>query len=431
MAEKMERPKGYKTRIVDSQIEHALQIFGAVHITGTKWCGKTWTSLMHANSVRYIDNYRDLAASDPSLMLIGKQPHLIDEWQLEPRIWDAVRREVDKERHTRGAFILTGSSTPLSKEERPSHSGVGRIENISMRPMTLYESGDSTGEVSLSNLFNSQFTPTFVQKNTRHLVALACRGGWPEAIDMPVENAQFLARQYIDLTFTQSIKSLGLDEDIARRITSSLVRNIAQATTLKTIIEDMFADEEKPERLISENTVRSYLSVLTSIFLVDEVYGWVPPKRSRKRFATKAKRYLADPSLACAMLGYNVDSLLDDWQAFGLIFENLAIRDLQVYAQNLELSTATPVRYYRDDSDLEIDAIIELADGRWAAIEIKASEDKVPKAIERLHRLKRKLCSNPKARTQPPEFLAVITGNGEYARLQDDVYVIPITCLGP
>lgn len=432
MTEKFERPQGYIPRIVDAQVERYLKVFGAVEIAGTKWCGKTWTALEHGASVRYVDKHLDLAKADPSLMLAGERPHVVDEWQRVPAIWDAVRHEVDRVRATRGAFILTGSSTPVVKtgEEGPVHSGAGRIGRVRMHPMSLSESGESTGDVSLRELFEGRFRPCTSEKDTSGLVELACRGGWPEVIDLDAGSAQLIARDYLTAAFDVSIPSLGLESDIARRLVASIARNLGQATTYKTIISDMFGSEEKPDEIVNENKIRVYLEALKGMYLIEEVPGWVPPARDKRRFTIKPKRYLADPSLAAAILGMSSRSLMNDWQTFGLIFENLVIRDLSVYARSLNLLDSVPVRYYRDDSGLEADAVIQLADSRWAAFEIKVSEDKVPDGVASLKRLREKLLSNPRSQTKEPSFMTVITGNGEFAReVEEGIYVIPIRML--
>ena len=433
MADEFEKPAGYMPRVVDEQVERYLKVFGAVEIAGTKWCGKTWTALEHGASVSYVDESLGLARADPSMMLLGARPHVVDEWQRVPQIWDAARHEVDRARGVRGAFILTGSSTPAMRrgEEGPAHSGAGRIGRIRMHPMSLSESGESTGAVSLAGLFEGRFTPAVCAKDTMGLVEVACRGGWPEALDLDVESAQLIARDYLTTTFGVSVPALGLEPDLARRLASSLARNLGQSTTYKTIISDTFGAEEDPTAVIDEEKVRAYIAALRGLYIVEEVPGWAPPARDKKRFTVKPKRYLADPSLACALLGMSPAALLDDWQTFGLVFENLAIRDLSVYARALDLLDDVPVRYYRDDSGLEADAVIQLADGRWAAFEFKVSEDKVPDGVASLRRMRDKLCSNPRSRTRTPEFMAVITGNGEYARMvEDGIYAIPIRLLG-
>lgn len=433
MGAKYEKPEGYMPRVADAQIERYLKAFGAVEIAGTKWCGKTWSALMQGASVSYVDENLDLARADPSMMLIGDRPHVIDEWQRVPAIWDCVRHEVDRARGTRGAFILTGSSTPATRqgEQGPAHSGAGRIGRVRMSPMSSFESGESTGQVSLEGLFAGEFTPCVAERDTVGLVEAACRGGWPEAVDMEVDAAQLIAREYVTAALGVSIPALGLDPDIARRLASSLARNLGQAATYKTIINDMFGAEENPLSVIDEGRVRAYLDALEGMYIVEEVPGWAPPARDRKRFATKPKRYLADPSLACALLGMSPAALLADWQTFGLVFENMAVRDLSVYARALDLLDDVPVRYYRDDSGVEADAIVQLADGRWAAFEFKVSEDKVEKGVASLERMRRKVCENPRSQTRPPEFMAVITGVGEYAReVAEGIVAVPIRLLG-
>ena len=433
MGAKYEKPEGYMPRVADAQIERYLKAFGAVEIAGTKWCGKTWSALMQGASVSYVDENLDLARADPSMMLIGDRPHVIDEWQRVPAIWDCVRHEVDRARGTRGAFILTGSSTPATRqgEQGPAHSGAGRIGRVRKRPMSLFESGESTGQVSLEGLFAGEFTPCVAERDTVGLVEAACRGGWPEAVDMEVDAAQLIAREYVTAALGVSIPALGLDPDIARRLASSLARNLGQAATYKTIINDMFGAEENPLSVIDEGRVRAYLDALKGMYIVEEVPGWAPPARDRKRFATKPKRYLADPSLACALLGMSPAALLADWQTFGLVFENMAVRDLSVYARALDLLDDVPVRYYRDDSGVEADAIVQLADGRWAVFEFKVSEDKVEKGVASLERMRRKVCENPRSQTRPPEFMAVITGVGEYAReVAEGIVAVPIRLLG-
>ena len=433
MGANFERPEGYMPRVADAQIERYLKAFGAVEIAGTKWCGKTWSALMHGASVSYVDENLDLARADPSMMLMGDRPHVIDEWQRVPAIWDCVRHEVDRARGTRGAFILTGSSTSATRqgEQGPAHSGAGRIGRVRMSPMSLFESGESTGQVSLSGLFAGEFTPCVAERDTQGLVEAACRGGWPEAVGMEVDAAQLIAREYVTAALGVSVPALGLDPDIARRIASSLARNLGQSATYKTIITDMFGAEENPLSVIDEGRVRAYLDALKGMYIVEEVPGWAPPARDRKRFATKPKRYLADPSLACALLGMSPAALLADWQTFGLVFENMAVRDLSVYARALDLLDDVPVRYYRDDSGVEADAIVQLADGRWAAFEFKVSEDKVEKGVASLERMRRKVCENPRSQTRPPEFMAVITGVGEYAReVAEGIVVVPLRLLG-
>ena len=420
-------PEGYLPRIVDAQVERYLKAFGAIEIAGTRWCGKTWTSLAHGASVTRLDNDSDRAAAeaDPALALLGEMPHVIDEWQRVPQTWDAVRQKVDETRHLRGAWILTGSSTP--SEKQPSHSGAGRIGTVRMLPMSLQESGESTAEVSLSRLFAGEFDPCKVPKDTLALADLACRGGWPEAIEDEPETAQLVAREYLRLFYNISAPREGKSPELTERLVNSIARNLGQAARHATYQKDMFGDEGS----IDDDTLSSYLSMLRRQYMVNEVRGWVPPARSPRRLRVKPKRYLADPSLAIAALGMDPAALLRDWQTFGTIFESMVMRDLEVYARALPNAGVTPVRYYRDDAGLEVDAIVELADGRWAAFEIKLSDDKVDEAVAGLRRLRKKLCGNAAARTRPPEFMAVVVGISEYAReLEEGVYSIPLRALG-
>lgn len=423
-------PEGYLPRLVDEKVERYLRIFGAVEIAGTKWCGKTWTALRHANSVSYVDQSLALATDDPSSMLVGERPHVVDEWQRVPAIWDYVRHEVDSARGVRGSFILTGSSSTLvrEKDELPQHSGAGRIGRVRMRPMSLYESGDSVGKVSLAGLFAGELKPVQVKTDAQKLVDLACSGGWPEAIDLSAADAQQIAREYLRLFRMSTVPDQGKDPELMRRMLFSLARNLGQAATYRTIAAD--AGDSSAGEPLSEGTISSYLGLLRAAYLLDEVPGWVPPARSAKRVNTKPKRYLADPSLAVAQLALLPGALLADWQTFGLVFENLCMRDLQVYAEAQELCSDVPVRYYRDSAGLEVDAIVELADGRWGAFEIKTSEAKVEEGAASLRRLRRKLTQNPSARVRSPEFMAVITGVSEYAhRVEDGIYAIPICAL--
>lgn len=420
-------PAGYRPRIVDAQIERYQRIFGAVEIAGTKWCGKTWSARAHAASITYVDRNNNLAVAqaDPSLMLLGERPHVIDEWQLVPSLWDEVRHQVDDNPSSKGQWLLTGSSTPHGKS-MPQHSGAGRIGRIRMSPMSLYESGISSGMVSLRGLFDHQFAPARSMVDASTLFDAVCRGGWPEAQDMLVSDAQILIREYLRLTLDESVSRLGRNTDVARRLIDSLSRNISQAVTFRTLRKDMYGAEANPDDFVSERTVSDYVSMFEDMFVIDPVKGWLPPARDPKRLQTKPRRYFADPSIPAAVLGMNPAALLDDWQTFGFLFENLCVRDLLVYARALPDIGMEPVRYYHDDSGLECDVIIELADGRWAGIEIKTSENKVPDACKNLYRLKDKLLKNPNSRTKEPEFLAVMIGIGDFAYQRDDgIYVIP------
>ena len=426
------RPDFYRPRIVDEQIERYLRLFGAVEVSGTKWCGKTWASLAHANSVTYVDRGANLqiVRADPQYALVGETPHVIDEWQRVPAIWDTVRHAVDEAVGSRGQWILTGSSTP--KKHQTAHSGAGRIGRVRMHPMTLQESGDSTGTASLAGLFDGDFTPGTCPTGIVELAELACRGGWPDTLAMASVDAQSIVREYLASIHTQSIPALGGREWTSERLCVSLARNLGQSATHDTLARDVYAtrtDDKPADPEVRE--ISDHLALMSDIYLLDEIPGWVPASRSPKRMRTKPKRYFADPSIAVSLLGLSRDALLQDWQTFGLVFENLCMRDLDVYARALPQPGLHPIRYYRDDSDLEADAVIETADGRWGAFEIKLSEEKVDRGAESLIRLRNKLLKDELGRTKEPSFLAVLTGMGEVAyRRSDGVYVIPIRALG-
>lgn len=423
------RPDDYVPRIVDVQVEEYLKLFGAVEIAGTKWCGKTWTSYAHGRSITYLDsgNNLELALDDPTIVLEGERPHIVDEWQKAPAIWNAIRHEVDKERKLRGAWILTGSSTP--KDDDSLHSGAGRIGRIRMLPMTLFESGDSSGAVSLAGLFEGRFKKATSNLKTRELIEVCCRGGWPELYGETATAAQRIAREYLAAVYERSAPSNNKNPLITQALVRSIARNLGQSPTYKTLASDMYGDSTEAP---SDKTIASYLAFLKRIYLLQDVPGWLPPARSPKRLHMKPKRYLADPSLAVAALGLSAEGLIDDWQTFGFVFENLCIRDLSVYARALSNVSSEPVRYYKDATGTEADAIIERDDGSWAAFEFKVSEVKVDQAIANLKRVRAKVLSAPKAHVKAPLFMAVITGNGEFAhQVEEGIYVIPIGTLGP
>lgn len=424
-------PTGYMPRIVDAQVQRYLRLFGAVVIEGTKWCGKTWTSRHHARSITYVDrgSNLDIALADPEAILAGERPHVIDEWQRAPELWNVVRHAVDDLDGERGAWILAGSSTPIRDSAR--HSGAGRFGRIRMQPMSLAESDPTDCAVSLSGLFQGRFMNAERRFSLDSLLGEVVRGGWPQSIGLPVEDAAVIPREYLRAVLEESMPNVGKSGETARRLLYSLARNIGQSATYKTLAKDMYGEEDDSAPVLSTQTVREYLELFKSMYLIDEIRGWEPPARSRKRLQTKPKRYFADPSLAVAALGMDPRSLTEDWQTLGLVFENLCMRDLLAYARALPNVGFEPVRYYRDDSGLEVDAVIEMADGRWAAFEIKLSEDKVQQGVDSLTRLRRKLSERPGARTRPPEFMAVIVGIGGRAhRAADGIYVIPISVLG-
>ncbi len=427
-----EKPAAYEPRIVDAQISKYLALFGAVEVSGTKWCGKTWSSLEHGASVTYVDRGANLqiSASDPAYPLAGEKPHVIDEWQRVPAIWDAVRHAVDELGGEKGAWILTGSSTP--NKEETAHSGAGRIGRVRMHPMTLSETGESAAKVSLAGLFNGEFAPCQCPNGIEGLANVAVRGGWPAERLSAASDAQIVVRDYLESIFEQSVPRLGGSPATAQRLALSIARNLGQSVKNDTLACDVYGHERGCDVSEGERkAISEHLDILKRIYLIDEVPGWVPASRSPKRMRVKPKRYFADPSLPAALLGLSPSALLQDWQTFGLVFENMVMRDLDVYARALDYGVATPVRYYHDDSGLEADAIIERADGSWGAIEIKVSMEKVDEGAASLLRVRKKVCGNEKAKVAEPSFLAVVTGMGEAAyRRKDGVYVVPIRALG-
>ena len=424
---------GYLKRIVDAKIDEYLQLFGATLIEGPKWCGKTWTSLKHANSVMYImdpaGDYsnRTLARINPALVLPGDTPRVIDEWQEVPGIWDAVRFDIDQNPGY-GKYILTGSVLP--PHDSYTHSGTGRIATIKMRPMTLFESMDSSGMISLGAIFNKEkFEPFMASIDLHQLISITIRGGWPETLKLPLEKAGSVATEYINALVKNELFREGQskrNQTKLRRLIRSLARNNATTASIKTLATDAegsgryFQNEE--DVLISRDSVTNYLNSLMDIFVIEEIPPWDPEIRSKAIMRQAPKRVFSDPSLAIAALGANKDRLLHDLKTFGFMFENLCLRDLAVYAGFYGGS----VFHYRDNSDLEVDAIVEMPDSEWGAFEIKLGEEQLETAAKTLLRMKGKMVA---AGAQPPVCLAIITGGG-IARLRDDgIYVLPINAL--
>ncbi len=425
-------PDGYMPRIIDEQIAKKLDLFGAVEIAGTMWCGKTWTSLAFAESITRVGRYevRTAVESDPSIALLGAAPHAIDEWQDVPTIWDEVRMSIDQYGAQTGRFILTGSSDP--QKEKVHHSGAGRIDRIKMSTMSLQETGESSGTVSLSGLFRGEFQPVLVQQKLPPLAEIICRGGWPMPVSRKTNAADAVEyiQSYFDALFEISIPRKGLNQREAENIARSLARNISSAVSLQTLANDAGFSATGQKDL--PRKVSAYVDALNSLYVIHAVSGWDAPIRSKSRLRIKPKYYFADPSMAACLLGITPDRLITDGQLFGLLFESLCMHDLAVYASALPNAPASPLSYYRDSDGLEVDAVIELRDGRWGAFEIKLGENKVDEAAENLQRLRRKIALNPAARNPSPEFLAVLVGAGETARFDkaNEVYVIPITSLG-
>ncbi len=419
------RPEGYRPRHVDALVERRLKAFGAVEIQGTRWSGKSWTASAFAESITRVDEGVDLYEEDPRLAMLGQQPHAIDEWQDVPAIWNRVRHDVDDSGNRPGQYILTGSSSPGGSKER--HSGAGRISRIRMRTMTLAEQGLSAQTVSLARLFDGDFEPCASEFGLVDYARAICRGGWPALLEASDERAQETVDEYLDLLFSESMRKLGRDPVLSRRIAVALARNLGTSATLKTLCADAAAGDVAP----AEETVSKYLSGFSQNFFLDELPGWDAPVKSRSRVRTKPKRYLDDPSMAVSLLSLSPQRLLQEGQLFGALFESLCYHDVAVYASLLPGAGASPVSYYADADGLEVDLIIELRDGRWAALEIKLGESKVASAAKNLGRLKSKVAANPVARNRAPEFMAVLVGAAPYARQrkEDGVYVLPLATL--
>lgn len=418
----------YKARIMDQQVQKYLATFGAICIEGPKWCGKTWISSFHANSEFLIadssNNFQNkrLAEMSPSIVLEGETPRLIDEWQEVDAIWDAVRYAVDQ-RGKKGQFILTGSSTPKKKENRV-HSGAGRIGRLRMRTMSLYESGDSDGKVSLEDLCNGNITTALTgEVDLRTLANYIVRGGFPGAIGLPVENAQLISESYIKTILTDDVQRIDgkkYDTDKMKLLLRSLARNESTTATKKKLASDI---KDIDDESIDYDSVCTYLDVFERLFLLDNQKPFSSNIRSSVRIKQSEKRHFCDPSLPCALLNATPDRLINDLETFGFLFESLCERDLRIYAE----AFGAQLFHYQDYTNKEIDAVIELKDGRWCAFEIKLGANQIDKAAENLIEIRNKIIEEG---GKAPSVLCVICGlsNAAYIR-PDGVFVVPITSL--
>lgn len=418
---------GYIERLIDKKVGTYLSVHGAISIEGAKWCGKTWTSLRHANTLINLDDTDDLTKAKTDLSYIfndkSEKPILIDEWTRLPSIWDATRRQCD-ELQTKGNFILTCSTQPTTDEEKEQifHSGAGRIGRITMRPMSLYESGNSDGGASLSAMLDN--TQESVRTDRASIAALAeycIRGGWPSNIHNTGEAAGILPRTYIDSLLIKDInRDHTRDQNRMLMLMRSLARNESSVANNQVLLRDVMDNETEEDRRLGRSAIEDYLDVLTRLYIIEEQPAFDINYRSSKRVGKTAKRHFVDPSLACALLGLNVDKLLSDLRTFGLIFESLAIRDLRVYLDAI----GGRVFHFRDnESGDEVDAIAEFANGDYAAIEIKLGENFVDEAEASLLRFNDKV-------ERKPCFMCVIVGNGDFVyRRQSGVYVVPICAL--
>ena len=418
----------YKKRIVDEMLQRKLKGKGAVLIEGPKWCGKTTTAEQIAKSVLYMANPENkkqnlmLADIDPNVLLKGETPKLIDEWQIAPKIWDAVRFEVDH-RKDEGQFILTGSAVPTDKS-LIAHTGTGRFSFLFMRPMTLFESLESTGTVSLKDLFDQKNISGINNLSLEDIAYLCCRGGWPRSISMEREIALDQAFDYYDAIVNSDISRVdGISREPTRvkNLMRSYARNVGSQASNETLKGDMINNDSFS---LDTDTVFSYINALKKIFVVDEVSAWNPNLRSKTAIRTSDTRYFIDPSIATASLGLGPDDLINDLNTFGFIFENLCVRDLRVYAESIN----GDLYHYRDSSSLECDAVIHLRNGSYGLVEIKLGGDRlIEEGVENLLKLKNKLDTS---KMKKPSFLMVVTATGDYAyKRSDDVYVVPVGCL--
>lgn len=419
----------YKPRIADSLLERKLRGKGAVLVEGPKWCGKTTTAEQLAKSVLYMSKPEDLkenllmADIDPSSLLEGETPRLIDEWQIAPGLWDAVRFEVDH-RGGVGHFILTGSAVPPRTAEMV-HSGTGRFSRMKMRPMSLYESMESSGKISLGDLF-SQPKKVFANNDLgiAELAFLICRGGWPSSIDMEQDVALDQAFDYFDAVVNVDISrvdNVKREPERAKRLMKSYSRHQGTQTAYTVIRDDIALNDADS---LTEDTVYSYTNALRKIFVIEDMPAWNPNLRSKTAIRTSDTRYFVDPSIAAASLGLGPKDLLGDLNTMGLLFETLCVRDLRVYADSLFGN----VYHYRDKSGLECDAVVHLRDGSYGLIEIKLGGDRlIEEGSMSLKTLAGKIDTD---KMKEPSFLMVLTGTGKYAyRREDGIYVVPIGCL--
>jgi uncharacterized protein len=416
----------YIPRLIDSVLKLELEAFGAVLISGPKWCGKTTTARQQAKSmINFQDqdrkeSYLQTASVKPSALLVGENPRLIDEWQVIPQIWDAVRQEVDT-RGEEGLFILTGSSRVDSK--KIMHSGVGRISRLRMRTMSLYEQGKSNGTMSLEAMFMGEIIHenAISTLSMDDLSELVVKGGWPKSYQNSVQVALRQNQSYVDLIASEEMETIdGVRRDKNKVL--ALMRSIARHTATPASDMTIMADMKANDASIHINTIADYLDVLRELYVIEDLPAWTPRLRSKAAIRTKHVRHFSDPAIAAVLLNASPSNLMYDVETFGLLFESMVIRDLRIYAQTLSGN----VFHYRDSDGLEADAIIHLSDGRWGAVEVKLGVNRIDEAASNLIRLAHKVDLKHK-----PSFLAVITGSEYGYRREDGVYVVPIGCLKP
>ena len=413
-------------RVIDGYLEGRLKSSGAVLVQGAKWCGKTRTAKEHAASILFMqdpdfrDQYLKMAELKPSELLKGDTPRLIDEWQLAPILWDAVRFEVDKRNGAVGQFILTGSSA--IPEKKIMHSGAGRISRIIMRPMSLFESLESDGSVSLQELFNrSKDVSGFSDMSLDSISHCIVRGGWPESIGKDEKTAINRVQDYVNAVANVDISTVdGVQRNpkLVIDVLRSLSRNISSTAAISTIRGDVSGGG--PE--VNEKTMASYINALRLLFVIEDVPAWNPAMRSKSALRATPKRHFVDPSIAATMFHSSSYGLMKDLNTMGFLFESLCIRDLRVYAQAID----GEIYHYRDRTNLEADAIIHLRDGRWAAAEIKLGQNQIDEAARNLLRVRDKVDTD---KMQMPSFLMIITSSGYAYERKDGILVVPIGCL--
>ena len=424
--------ENYRKRIADDILQKKLRSKGAVLIEGPKWCGKTTTAEQAAKSILYMDKPSSIkqnlarADLDPESLLEGDVPRLIDEWQLAPKLWDAVRFSVDHKRKF-GLYILTGSAVPANLDEI-HHTGTGRFSWLKMRPMSLYESGESTGDVSLSELFNNE--DCLLRGNSKltldDIAFLICRGGWPMAIDVPEDVALQQAIDYYDAVVNEDISRIdGARKENAyvKRLMRAYARNQGAQISIDTLLNDLLESESFET---SNKTATKYINLLKKIFVIEDMEAWNPNLRSKTAIRTSDTRYFVDPSIATAALGIGPDDLLNDLKTMGLLFETMAIRDLRVYADLLDAN----IYHYRDKNGLECDAVIHCRNGSYGLVEIKLGGDKlIDEGAASLKKLSSKIDTD---KMKKPSFLMVLTANSNVAyKRNDGVIVVPVGALKP
>ena len=421
----------YIERIIDKEIKRKLNTMGAIEIKGPKWCGKTTSAKQIAKSILEMQNpemsgnYIELASTKPSLLLEGEKPKLIDEWQIAPNLWNAVRYDIDKT-GKKGQYILTGSATPNDESINYLHSGVGRFAIINMKPFTLFESNDSNGAISLKDLFDKKINIDGISSKITYekLAYILCRGGWPASLDLSEEDALEISKNYIDVLCESDISrvdNVSRNPKLARTILRSYARQVSTIDSDKSLYDDVISNYAE----VTDRTIIDYLHAFERLHIIEEIDAWNPNIRSKTSIRSSKKKSMVDPSLAIAALNISPKDIMMDVNTFGLLFENLADRDLSVYANSI----GGYVQYYRDRYGLECDCVIHLNDGRYGLIEVKlGGVSGIKEGEEHLLKLKRLISENPKMR--PPEFLMILTGFTDIAySTQNDVLVIPIGCL--